>query len=681
MSQEILLNEKQQIIVNDLSGQILVVACPGSGKTTVMVARTKALIDSGVNENEILVITFTNTAASSMKSRYTNAYGPTNIIFCTIHSACYNILVQSRVIDRNSLINGNDQMAFIGDFIKNHKIPVEGNRKDFIRQVLTDISYIKNAETNPHVFKSSLFEEEDQHWFTEIYQAYEQYKRKSGLIDFDDMLILARDTLKNDPQVLEYYQKQWKHIMIDEFQDTNRVQAEIFYMLAGDNGNLCVVGDDDQSIYGFRSADSSIMLGFPEKFPNSKTYYLDTNYRSMPDIIKKADAVIRHNTVRFEKDFKAGRTGDAEIDVKKFASEVDEAKKIKEEIVESVKGNKDDFKKYAVLYRNNKQNQMLVNELAQADIPFYTTEPIKDIHSEFIFMDIMTYYRLSNNTPEKYDIPRILNRPNRYLKRSLFEGCRLNESDMLSRCKGTAAPKAAEGKVRQMFFDLSRLSQKKPLDFVNYMYFNMAYYESALDYASVMGITEKSVKYMLDFIKKEAEKFDTMEDWKQYAIDFAKKLEKARKEKKGICLSTFHSSKGLEWENVYMIGCNDGVVPSDRAEDKAAMEEERRLFYVAMTRAKKKLQFSYYADPTNKKLVKSPFIDEALSPVEQQSKTQEKEYFLVIAENSCGIYSSAEEFKSVLALHKKGKHKKVTCSNMAQALEMLARLQIEYFSE
>ena len=267
-----MLNEKQLEAVNTLNGQVLVISCPGSGKTTVIVNRTKAIIDSGVNAEKILVITFTKEAATQMQNRYEKLYGKTRVLFGTIHSVCFQVIKMAFGYEKNDILLATEQWEFFGNFLKG-KTDTD-NLEEFCKKMMTAISSFKNSGKDLREFDPGEIEKT---LFADALKAYEAYKKRLDKIDFDDMLLKCRDAL-TDPKMLEYWKNRFQYIMIDEFQDTNMIQAEIFYSLAGGNGNICVVGDDDQSIYRFRAADSSIMMEFPKKYPNCKTIYMSTNY-------------------------------------------------------------------------------------------------------------------------------------------------------------------------------------------------------------------------------------------------------------------------------------------------------------------------------------------------------------------------------------------------------------------
>lgn len=598
------LNEKQKQMVAAKEGPVLVVACPGSGKTTTMIARAKALVDYGINPAKLLVITFTKQAATHMQQKYEKAYGKEGITFGTIHSICYRMLQSVAGYTKKDILLESEKWAFLAGQL--HGKVAAAEMEETISGIMREISFVKNKCIPPEAYEP---DSTDKRTFCILFHAYEDFRKSAGKIDFDDMLILARDILFNNGMVLEEYRKKYSYIMIDEFQDTNRVQADIFYLLAGENGNILVVGDDDQNVYGFRAAESAIMLDFPKKFPNCKIIYLDTNYRSEPEIIEIASKLIACNKKRFEKDFKGEKKGKGHIKITCFPDVV----KQRDSVVEQLKKLHETgvpYEEMSVLYRTNKQNLMYVQALMKEEIPFYTTEAVKDHHMEFPFQDFMAYYRLAAGNPWKGDLQRILNRPSRYLKGDAFKNCIYNIDQMIECANRCSNPDAAKDRIYSMVDDIENLAAMNPTQFVGYLYNVMDYRAGALSYAAYCGKDESEVNELLDSLIDEAKQFNTMQEWADYAKTYNKKLQEKRKNKEGICLSTYHSAKGLEWDYVFLIDCNEDMTPFKKAESPEEIEEERRLFYVAVTRARKGVRFTWVSDNGPKKMFPSRFLTE-----------------------------------------------------------------------
>lgn len=600
-----MLNEKQMEAVNTLKGQVLVVSCPGSGKTTVIVNRTKKIIDSGVPSEKILVITFTKEAATQMKARYEKSYGKSNVMFGTIHSICFQVIKMAYGYEKSDILLATEQWEFFGKFLRGKSDT--DNVEEFIKTYMTAISAYKNSGKTIETFD---YGECEKGLFLETLREYEAFKNRMGKIDFDDMLLKCRDALK-DERMLSYWKNRFSYIMIDEFQDTNEIQAEIFYKLAGADGNICVVGDDDQSIYRFRAADSSIMMGFPQKYPNCKTIYMSTNYRSDKEIIKRAGMLISNNTKRFKKDFLGSRDDAGRFIVTcadtQEAQTIGVIKKINEYVMKD-----SPLTETAVLYRTNAENQMLITKLVKYKIPFYTTENVKDYHQDFIFRDIMTYWRLSTGQEEKGDLQRVLNHPTRYLKTEAFKNCRFDIESMKKCCNNMQNAERATLEVMKMYREVKAMEKLKPLELVTYLIRNMGYRSFITSYCSFIKRDTESAMSILDALIEECRGFETMEEWEEYAKEFAVKLQMQRRDpnKKGVCLSTFHSSKGLEWDHVILINSNDGKSPFIKAATEADFEEERRLYYVAVTRARKSVDIFYLSKKDGKDVLPSPYLTE-----------------------------------------------------------------------
>lgn len=598
------LNEKQKEVTEALKGQVLVVSCPGSGKTTSMIARANALVTAGVNPSRILIITFSKEAAVGMEAKYKQTFGDSMIHFGTIHAICFEVLRNVDGYSREDLFTETEKWAFFSTLL--HKRIRADMMEDYIKNVISAIGYVKNRCMPPETYTSDNISTQD---FCNCYYRYEEYKRNLGKIDFDDMLLLTRDIFLKKPAILELYKKKYEYIMIDEYQDTNRVQADIFYMLAGENGNLCVVGDDDQSIYGFRSADSTIMLDFPKKYKNCKVIYLDTNYRSEPDIVTAAGRLISNNRVRFKKQFLAAKKGSGVI-TKVSYKDVSEQRDGVLRRIDTLHKAGTPYQEMAILYRTNKQNQLYVQKLMKYDVPFYTTEAVSDYHNDFPFMDFMAYYRLSEGCYKRGDLQRILNRPSRYLKSEPFKNVNFDLDELLSACQKLPNSSAAMSKIYDLWEDVAALRGKKPKEFLDYLFHIMGYRDAAISFAEYCGKDEKETEELLDLLIDEAQEFESMEEWGAYAEQYAKKLQEKRKKKEGICLSTYHASKGLEWDKVFLIDCNEGVAPFKKAEAPEEIEEERRLFYVAFTRARNEVRLSYIQSQGSRSVIPSRFLAE-----------------------------------------------------------------------
>lgn len=585
------LTKAQEEAKNFINGQALLIACPGSGKTTTVIERAVHMVESGINPESMLTITFTKAAADEMLERFRKRCNA-KATFSTIHSFCYKILSQRYGYSPEDILKQSEEWLFIANKFKEQgEAP---NKIDgLVKEVMSGISFTKNNGSNAKDYRLDSVRQSD---FLRIYERYEEYKHELGKIDFDDMLIIFREKLLSDSELLGELQTRYKHITIDEFQDTNKIQADIFYMIAGEDGNIFVVGDDDQSIYAFRAAKSGIMLDFPKEYPNCKIINLDTNYRSGRAIISAASNLISNNTERFDKEFKAGRDFEGNVVYKKYNAATDEA----DEVTKQIKGMTEkgvDLKSIAILFRTNMQAVIMVTNLIKKEIPFYATEKIPGIHEDPIFNDIKAYYRLSEGIEKKGDVQRILNKPGRYLKAEPFKNCRFDKDELLV-AAGSLKPFARE-KIIDMVWDIQALKGRAPKEFMEYLDKVMGYRNWLKESAEYFGKEEAEFLDIFDLLQEEAKNFKTMKEWLEYAGWYEQRIKQATKKenREGVCLSTFHGAKGLEWETVFIIDANEGICPYRKAETAEEIEEERRMFYVAMTRAKDNLQMCYSMDP------------------------------------------------------------------------------------
>lgn len=617
-------NKQQLAAINTIKGPVMIISCAGSGKTTVIVERTKKILESGVSASKVLVVTFSKAAATEMEERFVSEYNNTSVKFSTIHSICYSILANSYGMKADSILKPQEKKAFLREtYIELKRIygkPFEDCYDDMD-------DFIKDIELKLSGYKALMYRENKQdvdkviqdRYVAFTYKAYCEFKKSTAKIDFDDMIVDTHKCLSTNPAILDHWRSLVEYIMIDEFQDTNMLQAEIFYMLAGEKKNICVVGDDDQSIYSFRDADTKIFVNFLERYPNAKKIFLEINYRSEPQIVKLASNVIQNNVERFPKKFKASKTGKAKV----LVYSMDYSMTQTDAVVNKIKSYQADgipLSEIAVLYRVKKEATLLCNRLLSEKILFYTKELPEDLHSGMVYRDIKAYYRLANDLWDRTDLRRIINRPNRYIKGNLLDDCGLNKTLIIRKC--TAGVTDGERKeqiahrIEQLFTDLHRLRGKKPGAFMAYLKDNMKYRDALTAYAEFLKVGDRPFLDAFDELMKESEMFDTMAEWNDYAEQARKKLlaELEKNKKNGVYLSTFHGAKGLQWRKVIIISANDGVTPLIRCDEIENPEEERRLFYVAMTRAKEDLTIVSYGNTGDKdnsrKVMPSRYIGE-----------------------------------------------------------------------
>lgn len=600
-------NKAQEEVIKTIDGQLIVVACPGSGKTTTLLRRINHMVSGcGISPENILMVTFTNAAAKEMKERYRKQYGSDEVTFSTIHSLCLAILKKFRGLSNDSILS--DQQAYFYDALQKHK--EINDRTDFVKMVTTDISVLKNNQLQLDGFKPKCCD--DKHLFDEIYQGYEEYKRQYGLIDFDDMLTEAYHEMQDNPECLKWLRERYQYIQVDEYQDTNYIQRDIIYLLAGDSGNLAVVGDDDQSIYGFRGARPEIMLNFQKQYPQAKMVKLNTNYRSDRCIIGASAQVISRNKKRFPKKFLSASTEKGTVAVLTKDNRQSELMAVTLQVKKLIQDgvNPSDI---AVLYRTNRQSEMIASMFLTQQIPFVSAEKIPDRYQHWVIKDIQSYQRLAKGEGwTKQDLGRVLNHPQRYLSDYRYIHAGLDQAAMrkyaFRSIKEEWKRNNALDNITDFFYGLKHLSGKKPSEFLDTMFSICEYSRYLTEYAKFRN---EDLEYLQDIwmsYRKDAAAHDDWTEWGRYIIRYSKSLEEAQKNRSGVVLSTMHCSKGLEWKYVFIVDCVEEVTPFVKAVSPEEIAEERRLFYVAMTRAKNQLYLCTYKKKGGKEVKISRFV-------------------------------------------------------------------------
>lgn len=554
-----------------------------------MIRRIKAMIDAGIDSSTIVMVTFTDAAAVEMRERFISQYGKCNTTFSTIHSLCLRILSGASDIPLR-VIKPHEQMNLLYSCLRSVRLPAGTALKD----ILSDISAFKNSETDMGDFSPSILKQTE---FARVYEAYEAKKKQSDFLDFDDMLCLCRDLLVNNPEILRQCRKKYKYIMCDEYQDTNRIQKEILYLLAGENGNLCVVGDDDQSIYGFRGALPVIMMDFKRDYPAVCEISMDINYRSRPEIITAAKNLIEHNTERFSKDIKAARDGHGEVIYKTLTDRKEELDYLSTTISRIITAGADPAK-ITILARTNMQLDDVAAEFERRRINYTSNDAIKDVYEHFIFEDIISYLRIINWVWKTSDLLQILNKPVRYLREIDFRGTMDLSLDTLI---GNARknPNCRDSNVdaaMKLFDDVHALQNMTLAEQVRGIAERIGYRSYLIDYAKNTELNDEFLMVKLDYFMRDAEQYSSIDEWLKKAASHIQQHKKQMKEQSGkaVTLSTMHRAKGLEWDTVFIIDCCHGSTPISKAKLKAEIEEERRLFYVATTRARESLYLLNY---------------------------------------------------------------------------------------
>lgn len=605
-------NKAQETAVHHNQGPALVLAGPGSGKTTVITHRVKNLIEQwGVNPSGILVITFTKAAAGEMKERFHDLMEgkAVRVAFGTFHAIFFQILKLAYGFDASNIVREEQRNQAVRQMVDQLGMELE-DEGDFVASILTEISAVKGEMISlDHYYAKNCSEE----IFKKLYTGYEAYLRKENRIDFDDMLVMCYELFTKRPDILGAWQKKYRYILVDEFQDINRVQYEIVRMLAKPENNLFIVGDDDQSIYRFRGAKPEIMLGFERDYPEARKILLNVNYRSTKEIIGAATRLIGNNEVRYPKEIIAASGSGRDVVTRGFADASGETDRIVDEIKwyhEAGYGWND----MAVLYRTNSGPRLLIEKLMEYNIPFKTRDAVPNLYEHWIARDVLAYMKMAGGNRERSLVLSVINRPKRYVSRDALDGPVVSFESVKSFYQDKDW---MVERIEQLEYDLKAMGKMAPAAALNYLQKAVGYDEFLREYAVFRRIKPEELFEILDQLKESSAGFKTFDDWSAHIQKYTEELKNQAlinsAKAEGVSLSTMHSSKGLEYKIVYILDANEGVTPHCKAVLDADMEEERRLFYVAMTRAKERLHVYYLKERYHKKVDVSRFVEEYLN--------------------------------------------------------------------
>ena len=558
-----------------------------------------------VDPSNILVVTFTKDAAISVQSRYQQeATGGILPVFGTFHSVFYMILRQEMGIRPSGILSGKLAIDLLSRITKINGISSRG--EEFLPGLLRAISFYRNrSTTRDYPLPEGISGEQ----FLFVLQEYEKAKEKAALIDFDDMIFKTRDLLQRDEKILQKWREKFQYILVDEAQDMNQMQYQLIRLLAYPRDNLFLVGDDDQSIYGFRGASPDFLLNFPKDFPDAKVVLLGANYRCAKAIVKASEGLIAHNRQRFEKSIVAAGKQEGLVRLLTGENGAEEAayctQLIQRLLAEGVKK-----QEIAVLYRNNAQGKLLHERLGMLGL----VDEKADYLQSFVCKDLLAYLRASFGKVSRGDFLRILSHPNRGFNRFGLEKAVIDPGEWLCvQQEGLFGQKAEE--LREHLRTLSLLSPWAAIQFVR----------KGMGYDGyLMGEAEKNGLSKHAYIKMADRLLDLSRDYRNIPafLQEVDRLQRVREDMKNapskektqsISFHTFHGCKGLEYDTVIILGACEGIMPSRKATDLALLEEERRMFYVAMTRAKRQLFISVIGHQSNEVLYPSRFIKEAFA--------------------------------------------------------------------
>lgn len=605
------LNEPQREAVRHTDGPLLILAGAGSGKTRVLTHRIAYLIEElGVNPWNILAITFTNKAAGEMRQRVDNlvGFGSESIWVSTFHSMCVRIL--RRFIDRLgydsrfTIYDTDDQKTLMKAVCKKVDIDTKQFKE---RMLLSVISSAKNEMILPEEFELNAGGDFAQLKIAKVYREYEAQLKANNALDFDDLLVKTVQLLQTQPDVRENYQERFRYIMVDEYQDTNTVQFKLVSLLAGKYRNLCVVGDDDQSIYKFRGANIRNILDFEKEYPDAKVIKLEQNYRSTGNILNAANGVISNNKGRKDKTLWTANGEGEKISLRQFDTAYDEAEFIAEDIKKEVRDGAS-YNDNAVLYRTNAQSRLLEEKFIAMNIPYKIVGGI-NFYARREIKDILAYLKTVDNGQDDLSVRRIINVPKRGIGLTTINRIQESADERgISFYEALLAPEMIPGAGRSaskldsfaalIEYFKGQAEKESLTDLLNEI-LDMTGYAQNLEADDEID-AESRLQNIEELLNKAAAYEEDCEDRGEKAalsgfleeVALVADIDSLEEDQDYVVLMTLHSAKGLEFPHVYLAGMEDGLFPSYMTitgDDPEELEEERRLCYVGITRAEQQL--------------------------------------------------------------------------------------------
>lgn len=611
-------NKEQEEAIMHRDGPAMVLAGPGAGKTYVITNRVKALIDEyGVKPEQILVVTFSKAAAAEMKERFEMLTSGQRlpVRFGTFHSVFFQILRLAYHYEVKDIATPALKYRFLEETLNETGYGVD-DKKEFLSDIEKEISRVKGEGIEIDCYFSSACSAEI---FQKMYRGYQEKLQRHRCLDFDDMVVYTYQLLKEREDIRRRWQAQFRYLLIDEFQDINRLQYETVCMLAEPENNLFIVGDDDQSIYGFRGAKPGIMLSFPKRFPDTKQIVLGVNYRCSDEIMKAAERLIGKNNERYEKHIVANKGKEQPVHMKKCENLPDEAEKIVAQI-QMYQKEGIAYQEMAVLFRTNMQMRLLAGKLMEHGVPFTMRENLPNLFDTWMAKDIMCYLQLALGNRSREKFLKIANRPVRYLSRTAFTESEVS-FDKLRAYYAVKNQEWMEERIWNFEYDLKNLASLSPYAAIHFIRKGIGYDEFLKTYADERNVNADDWFDVLDEMQEMARDKKSIPEFLSFVENYGDTLEEIRQEQKkqqvkeepGVSLMTMHASKGLEFPVVFVPTLNEDIVPYRKAVQEGNLEEERRMLYVAMTRAKTYLHLSFVKERFHKEAEPSPFLYE-ISP-------------------------------------------------------------------
>ena len=633
-------------------GAMLVMAGPGSGKSFVIIQRILNLIrEYRIRPDNILVISFSKASTLELKQRFQKQLSLVEVNFATFHACFFHILKETYHYTSKDIITEKQKREILKTILLDSEYEKTEEKSNYVQfkkeqkeegENPDNKKGIKNIteKTEEYLQKISYYKnkgikelrEKEAKQFQKIYHAYNQEMHHNHKLDFEDMGLLCLQLFQNNPDILEKWQEKFQYILIDEFQDINMIQFRIVQLLAGKYRNLFVVGDDDQAIYGFRGSNPQIMLDFKKYYPDTEQVLLETNYRCSEPIVKEALKVIEQNKVRFQKEIHSyqevrreeenSRENERYHNIKNSTDKIEselviyqgfenyhkEYSYIGEQIQKYVNEQDCKYSDIACIFRTNQDMTGLAEYFARNKIPFVMKESCNSIFKHFIAMDMLAYLQFFLEGKKRSDFIRIMNKPLRYISRNALS--RLNNEIITWR-----ELKQYYRSKRYIVNNIEQLEKNdiwiQKLDLYGACFYirKVIGYDNYLkEYVKEQGMNWEEAKEILDFVQESTRNMAGLEEWKDYIQQYEEALKNSGEEKIGVQIITMHACKGLEYPIVFLPDCNEGKVPHKKAITKEEIEEERRMFYVAMTRAKRHLEILYIEDELKKHIQVCRFL-------------------------------------------------------------------------
>lgn len=612
------LNDVQRQAVLQTEGPLLLLACPGSGKTTTMIMRIGYLIEEKqVNPSRIKAITFSRVSAKDMAERFECFFPESAAVdFSTIHSLSFGIArtYLTKLGTTFELIEGGGKSSVNKNFL------LKGLYKEVMKDDCTDdelaalstfISSIKNKMLLPEKWEDLKGPIDKAGLIAKKYEAVKSRVEGHLLLDFDDMLTIAEQALREDEELCDQVRSRYDYLLTDESQDTSFVQHKIVEHLASFHGNVCVVADDDQSIYTWRGAEPAYLLNFKSVFPDAEVLMMERNYRSSKEIVDVSAKFIKRNKKRYPKDMYTENESVQAIGIKQVDNPKRQLDYVTYELLSEIT-----LKDVAILFRNNASSTLYVNELHRRGIPFYMKDADDKFFSHWIVEDILNFMRLSFNVERKDIFSKICMKMNLYISREMLSTFNRKETsgNVFDAFAKTIELRDSQVKNLATYKKVYELiPEKRPGEVIQLIRKELGYEAALKSRAEKFGFRFDYLKGILDTLEGIAAQLKTMVEFatRLKALEEAVQKAKFNPEEDAVTLSTFHSAKGLEFRRVFMIDLQQGIIPSEEDEgDDEALEEARRLFYVGMTRAKTRLELLSYRDDEGKKQDDSRFLNE-----------------------------------------------------------------------